>query len=120
MPTYRVSHFLESDNQDALCLSLDLAEERREIAALREAKYKNVMAQHYNAKVRHTQFKPGDLVLRKNSAGKAEGQGKLAPTWEGPYKVTEAFRSGSYMLSTMEGKPIPRAWHVSNLRRYYF
>lgn len=120
MPTYRVLNFQESATSADLRHNLDLLEERREIAALREAKYKATIAQHYNAKVKNTQFKPGDLVLRKNSASRVEGQSKLDANWEGPYRVEEAYRSGSYKLITLEGKPIPRAWHVSNLRRYYY
>lgn len=51
MPTYRISYFEEKENDEALQQSLDLVEERRDIAALREVKYKAIMAHHYNAKV---------------------------------------------------------------------
>lgn len=81
MPTYRILHFQEPTTMDDLRHNLDLLEERREMAALREAKYKATIAQHYNAKVRNTQFKPGDLVLRKNSASRVESQGKLDANW---------------------------------------
>ncbi|GJR41502.1 reverse transcriptase domain-containing protein [Tanacetum coccineum] len=51
--------------QVELRLNLDLLEERSEIAAIREA--------------------------RKNEASRAANIGKLRPTWEGPYKVIQAF-----------------------------
>lgn len=110
--------FDPTTNDQGLSLNLDLLTERREVAALRESKYKATMAQHYSAKVRDTQLAPGDLVLRKNEASRVEGQRKLDPTWEGPYRVHEAYRSGSYKLTALDGTPIPRAWNISNLRRF--
>ena len=41
VPTYRVSSFEENKDNEELRLNLDLLEERREIAALCEAKYKH-------------------------------------------------------------------------------
>lgn len=120
MPTYRIDFFDAADNPEELRLNLDLLEERRELAALRESKYKSAISQHYNRKVRATAFKPGDLVLRKNEASRAEGQRKLDATWEGPYRVVEASWVGSYKLELLNGSSVPRAWHVSNLRRFYF
>nr|GEU36171.1 reverse transcriptase domain-containing protein [Tanacetum cinerariifolium] len=40
MPTYRTIHFNESHNKEEMQLNLDLSQERRETAAIREAKYK--------------------------------------------------------------------------------
>lgn len=118
MPTNRLALFDPVANDQGLRLNLDLFPERREVAALRESKYKATVAQHYNAKVRHTQLAPGDLVLRRNEASRVEGQRKFYPAWEGPYRVQEAHRSGSYKLTTLDGMPIPRTWHISNLRRF--
>ncbi|GJV71672.1 putative ribonuclease H-like domain-containing protein [Tanacetum coccineum] len=101
-----------------LRLNLDLLEERREIAAIREARYKQHVEKYYNKKVRHVQFQVGEFVLRKNKASKAANTGKLGPTWEGPYKVIHAFQSGAYKLSNMDGEEIPRTWHACNLRRF--
>ena len=47
------------------------------------------------------------------------GVGKLGPNWEGPYRVKKALGGGAYELGTLEGKQVPRAWNVVNLRRYY-
>ena len=47
------------------------------------------MAKHYNSRVRHRDFKVGDLVLRKvMGAVKDPTQGKLDLNWEGPYRIT--------------------------------
>jgi hypothetical protein len=57
--------------------------------------------------------------MRRNDKSKQEQEGKLAPNWEGPYKVTEAHPGGSYTLEDSDGKPIPRRWNIANLRRFY-
>ncbi|GJR84539.1 reverse transcriptase domain-containing protein [Tanacetum coccineum] len=46
--------------------------ERRELAAIREAKYKTKLEQYYNKKVHLTSFKPGEFVFQKNEASKVE------------------------------------------------
>ncbi|GKB34446.1 reverse transcriptase domain-containing protein [Tanacetum coccineum] len=91
MPTLRIA--AETDivqNNEALEINLDLLEEKREQAAIREARSKAKMEKYYNSKVHHTSFKPGDLVYRSNDASHAEDGGKLGPKWEGAYEVTEA------------------------------
>ncbi|GJU32859.1 reverse transcriptase domain-containing protein [Tanacetum coccineum] len=89
-------------------INLDLLEERREQAAIREAKSKAKMEKYYNSKVRSTSFKPGDLVYRNNDASCAKEVGKLGPKWEGPYEVTEALGRGAYKLRDRDGKKLPR------------
>ncbi|GJW88789.1 reverse transcriptase domain-containing protein [Tanacetum coccineum] len=119
MPTHRTSSVNEKTNDQELRLNLNLLEERREIAAIREARYKQQVEKYYNKKVRHVQFKVKEFVLRRNKVSRAANTGKLGPTWEGPYKVIQAFQSGAYKLSNMEGEEIPRTWHACNLRRCY-
>ncbi|GKB78116.1 hypothetical protein Tco_0945011 [Tanacetum coccineum] len=58
--------------------------EKKEGAAILEAKSKAKMERYYNSKVRSTSFKPGDLVYRKNDASRAKDTWKLGPKWEGP------------------------------------
>ncbi|RWW57337.1 hypothetical protein BHE74_00035884, partial [Ensete ventricosum] len=45
--------------------------------------------------------------------------GKLAPNWESPYRVESTIREGTYVLTMMEGKRLPRIWHISNLQKFY-
>nr|XP_027088665.1 uncharacterized protein LOC113710014 [Coffea arabica] len=116
VPSGRVQNFIARDNEDELRLNLDLLEGRREEAAIRMAKYKGQIARHYNARVRPLSFKPGDLVLRKNSVSRLQGTGKLDPNWEGPYVVKEADRAGYCKLARLSGEKVPRTWHNSNLR----
>ncbi|GJY88246.1 reverse transcriptase domain-containing protein [Tanacetum coccineum] len=108
LPTYRVYSYDEHQNTEDLRLNLDLLEERRDLAALREARYKQHMEQYYNSKVHHTYLKVGDFVLRKNEASRQEGQRKLNPNWEGPYQIIEAKRPGTYVLKDLNGKLVPR------------
>ncbi|GJZ73925.1 reverse transcriptase domain-containing protein, partial [Tanacetum coccineum] len=108
MPTIRTAKVDLVQNNEALEINLDLLEERREEAAIREARSKAKMEKYYNAKVRNTSFKPGDLVYRNNNASRAEDTGKLGPKWEGPYEVTEALGKGAYKLKYRDGKQLPR------------
>ncbi|GJU08081.1 reverse transcriptase domain-containing protein [Tanacetum coccineum] len=90
-PTHRTSNLNEKTNDWELRLNLNLLEEQREIAAIRETRYKQQVEKYYNKKVRHVQFKVGEFVLRKNKASRDANTGKLGPTREGPYKVIQAF-----------------------------
>ncbi|GJY94692.1 reverse transcriptase domain-containing protein [Tanacetum coccineum] len=79
IPTYCIHSYDEHKNDEDLRLNLDLLEERRDLAALREARYKQQMEQYYNPKVHQRYLKVGDFVLRKNEASRQEGQRKLDP-----------------------------------------
>ncbi|GJS84396.1 reverse transcriptase domain-containing protein [Tanacetum coccineum] len=119
MPTIRTVEVDLVQNNEALEINLDLLEERREEAAIREAKSKAKIEKYYNAKVQNTSFKPGDFVYRNNDASRADDTGKLVPKWEGPYEVTEALRKGAYKLRDRDGKQLPRTWNINNLKKCY-
>nr|GEU35206.1 gypsy retrotransposon integrase-like protein 1 [Tanacetum cinerariifolium] len=119
MPTHRTMMIRKDENEDELRLNMDLLQERREAAAIREAKYKTKMEQYYNQKVSLMSFKPNKYVYRMNEASKVEDQGKLGLKWKEPYRVTEAYQNGSYKLQTMRGKEVPQTWHVMNLKKCY-
>nr|GEZ90051.1 reverse transcriptase domain-containing protein [Tanacetum cinerariifolium] len=117
MPTYRTAAVDVVDNDEELRLNLDLLEERRELAAMSEAKSK--MMKYYNARVRGVAFKPGDFVYRNNDASHAIAGGKLGPKWEGPYEVTDALGNGAYKLRSTDGTVLPRTWNLTNHKRCY-
>ncbi|GJZ58470.1 reverse transcriptase domain-containing protein [Tanacetum coccineum] len=104
MPTLRTAEVDLVQNDEALEINLDLLEERREQATIREAKSKAKMERYYNSKVHNISFKPGDLVYRNNDASRAEDTWKLGPKWEGPYEVTKVLRKGAYKLRGRGGK----------------
>ncbi|GKB81254.1 hypothetical protein Tco_0948149 [Tanacetum coccineum] len=108
MPTLRTAEIDQAKNNEALGINLDLIEERREQAAIQEAKSKKKMEKYYNSRVRGTSFKPGDMVYRSNEASHARDEGKLGPKWEGPYEVKESLRKGAYKLKDRKGNEMPR------------
>ncbi|GJY15976.1 reverse transcriptase domain-containing protein [Tanacetum coccineum] len=108
MLTYRTTVVDAVHNDEELRLNLDLLEERRERAAIREAKAKLKMKKYYNARVRGVTFRPGDFVYRSNEASHAVDGGKLDPKWEGPYEVTETLGHRAYRLRSMDETVLPR------------
>nr|GEV05971.1 reverse transcriptase domain-containing protein [Tanacetum cinerariifolium] len=119
MLTLRTAEVDMIKNDEALEINLDLLEEKREKAAIQEAKSKAIMEKYYNSKVRSTSFKPGDLVYRSNDASRTKEVEKLGPKWEGPYEIIEALGNGAYKLRDRDGKQLSRTWNVRNLKRCY-
>ena len=89
----RRAAFNEKGNDKELRINLDCLDEVRENASIRMEKYRQKVAEYYNRRVKLRQLDIGDLVLRKVSvATKDPNQGKLGPTWEGPYRVVHYSR----------------------------
>ncbi|KAK3008934.1 hypothetical protein RJ639_014866 [Escallonia herrerae] len=120
LPSLRVVTDDPVQNEEDLRANLDLLDERREQAAVRLAAYKHRVSKFYDQRVRHRAFRVGDLVLRRiEASAPREAVGKLAPNWEGPYRVVKLAGPGAYHLEHTDGKAIPRTWNAANLRRYY-
>ena len=120
LTSYRVDNYDEARNDEAIRLQLDLIDEVRVVAEQRLARYQDRMANHYNSRVRHRDFKVGDLILRKvMGAARDPTQGKLGPNWEGPYRITSWQRKGTYHLETIDGQKLPHPWNTEHLRKYY-
>ena len=84
----RRTAFSEEGNDGKLWLSLDCLDEVRDKVSNKMAEYQRKMAEYYNKRVKLRQLDIGDLVLSKvTTATKDPTQGKLGPTWEGPYRV---------------------------------
>ncbi|XP_077248387.1 uncharacterized protein LOC143888001 [Tasmannia lanceolata] len=115
----RVTSFNEQLNSDGLRANLDLLEEIREESRIRVAAYKQRVSNYHDSKVRPREFRTGDLVLRRAAVSQPLKVGKLSPTWEGPYRVKEVIRPGSYKLETLEERLLPHVWNSKNLRKYY-
>ncbi|XP_057746490.1 uncharacterized protein LOC130965746 [Arachis stenosperma] len=98
----------------------DLIDEARSIAHVKELALKQRISLRYNHGVIRREFADNDLVLRRNDIGlPSPGEGKLAPNWEGPYRVKAVIGKGAYKLERLDGSEIPRTWNAANLRRYY-
>jgi ribonuclease HI len=120
LTTLRTTFHNEGENEGQLRLNLDLLDEVRERAARRIALYQGRMARYHNAKVKLRRFEVGDWVLRKvTQATKDPSQGKLGPNWEGPYKIIQYYRRGTYHLEDRHGKKLPHPWNAEHLKKYY-
>nr|GFD26957.1 reverse transcriptase domain-containing protein [Tanacetum cinerariifolium] len=75
MPTYRTTAIDVVNNDDELRLNLHLLEERRELAAMNEARSKSKIMKYYNSRVRGVVFQPGDFVYCSNDASRAVAGG---------------------------------------------
>lgn len=83
------------------------------------ARYQDLMAKHHNTKVRPRCFQVEDLVLRKvTTATRDPSQGKLGPNWEGPYKIIDCYRKGTFYLETLDGQRLHHPWNTEHLRKY--
>ena len=67
--------------------------------------------------MKRREFSVGDLLLRK-AIGNARDAStrKLAPTWEGPYRITAIAGAGAYYLEDLDARPLPQPWNVYNLK----
>ena len=78
-------------------------DEIREELSQKMANYQQKMTEYYNKRVKLRRLNIGDLVLRRvTPATKDPTQGKLGPTWEGPYKVIHYSIQGTYHMESMD------------------
>ena len=78
------------------------------------------MGEYYNKRVRLRRLDIGDLVLHKvTMVTKDSTQGKLGPTWEGPYRVVHYSRQGNYHLETLGEQRLSRPWNIEQLKKYH-
>ncbi|XP_065639091.1 uncharacterized protein LOC136071563 [Quercus suber] len=104
MASHRVIKYQDEENKEQLHLNLDLLDEVRIDAEQRLARRFNI----------------GDLILKRVSmATKNPAHGKLGPNWEGPYRIINYKRRGSYYLEVLDGQKLEYPWNVEHMRRYY-
>jgi hypothetical protein len=116
-----VESYKAETNDEGLKLHLDLLQEKCDHAQIIMSAYQERTERYFNRKVKPQNFKVGDLVLRKVTlATKDSIEGKLAPSWEGPYKVISCQRPGAYYLEDFVGKVLLRPWNVEHLKRNIF
>ena len=116
----RVSGFNLTKNSKLMLKQLNLLEERRESATIRLAEYQQKLDRRYNRGVRKREFGAGDLVLRMVVGNTRDiNIGKLALTWDGPFRVTAIVGAKSYYLEDLDERPLPRPWNAHNLKKFY-
>ncbi|KAL2247788.1 UNVERIFIED_CONTAM: Gag-Pol polyprotein [Sesamum indicum] len=113
----RVIQYEPETNRKERSFDLTVIEEKREVAYARILHHKGLMMKSHDRKIRPRQLQVGDLVFKKVEASKHVG--KLEPPWEGPYKVNEIRRRGTYKLQDMQGRDLPRPWNIQNLKKFY-
>ena len=107
MANHKVTMYQDKDNEEQLCLNLDLIDKVKTDANERTARYKNLMARQHDAMVKPRRFNIGDLVLKKVSlATKNPAHGKLGPNWEGPYRIINCKKQGSYYLEALNRRKL--------------
>ncbi|PKI77629.1 hypothetical protein CRG98_001967 [Punica granatum] len=77
------------------------------------------MAQAFNAKVRHCEFCPGDLVLRKILHIAPNSKAKFSYKYDGPFIVKETFSWGAIILYDMDGNENALSVNANALKKYY-
>ncbi|KAK8918820.1 hypothetical protein KSP39_PZI021401 [Platanthera zijinensis] len=108
------------ENEEGLRLSLDIVEELRDVAAIRQEEIKRRMARYFDKHIRVKQFAEGDLVLKKvDAAGRSAPVGKLNPSWEGPYIIEKVLANGGYYLQDVEGRTLSHTWNGDDLKCFY-
>jgi len=112
--------FNVESNDNQLRVNLDYLDKVRDEASQNMARYQQKMAEYYNKRLKLKRLNIEDLILRRvTPATKDPTQGKLGPTWEGPYKVIHYLTQGSYHLETMDGKMLSRPWNIEHLKKYH-
>ncbi|PKI59642.1 hypothetical protein CRG98_019979 [Punica granatum] len=70
-------------------------------------------------RVRHRDFNPGDLVLRKVLHVTPDSRGKFSYKYDGPFVVKEVFSGGVVILSTMDGTENALPVNANVIKKYY-
>lgn len=94
----QVRNYQEDKSEDA---RVDDMHSLEEAVLIRTARYHQGLCRYHNQNIQHHVFAVGDLVLRRVQSSK--DRHKLSPMWEGPYKVVEVTRPGTYRLKTQDG-----------------
>nr|KYP51927.1 Retrovirus-related Pol polyprotein from transposon 17.6 [Cajanus cajan] len=119
-PTFRRTHFDESNNSAELCANLDTLEHVRDRAQVVAEATKQRYKRRFDSKVKPRAFREGDLVWRATGEARKEPRhGKLAPNWDGPFRIRHNLNNGAYKLEYLSGEPIPRTWNSTHLKVYY-
>ena len=116
----QVDGFNPAHNEQMMLKQPDSLEEYQEAVTIQLAEYQQKLAQRYNRDVRVREFDAEDLVLQKVVGNMRDSNArKLAPTWEGPYRVTSIAGAGAYYLEDLDERLLPQPWNVRNLKKFY-
>nr|KYP53963.1 hypothetical protein KK1_000128 [Cajanus cajan] len=118
--SHRRRTFDSEQNAQEAAINLDLIDELRKEARIHEEACKLRASRRYNTRVRPRSFRVGDLMWRLlGDARRDPLEGKLAPNWDGPFRITENLENGAYRLEELSGISIPRTWNATHLKFYF-
>ncbi|RWW64147.1 hypothetical protein BHE74_00028626 [Ensete ventricosum] len=60
------------------------------------------------AKSASTDISNGESSAKAEVSDPKHSHGKLAPRWEGPYRITRVIRYATYTLATLDGEVLPQ------------
>jgi hypothetical protein len=103
---------------DMMMYNIDEVTDKR-LKALKEIeKDKACIAKAYNKKVKSKSFQVGELVWKTilPIGSKSNKFGKWLPNWEGPHKVVKVIFKNSYVLKTLQGERLMRAFNGRYLK----
>ncbi|XP_016192864.1 uncharacterized protein LOC107633779 [Arachis ipaensis] len=116
----RTEHFDGDSNEQTRRVELDLIQKGHYVTELRQKSMQLAMKQQYDKIVRPRTLKEGDLVLiQLEDIQKPPRHGKLATTWEGPFRIAKVIGEGAYCLETLSRTTILNTWNISSLKYYY-
>ncbi|XP_072071683.1 uncharacterized protein [Arachis hypogaea] len=119
VPTLRAELYDPNRNKEERAADLDLMDEEREIATIKQLAMKQFLQKRHNKRIIPRTFETGELILRKTEeARKPKAHGNLAANWEGPFRICKVLGKGAYQLETLLGEPVLGNWNVSSLRKY--
>ncbi|XP_072058215.1 uncharacterized protein [Arachis hypogaea] len=109
-----------NDHEQARHAELDLIEKVRSMAIVHHQALQQRIGQRHDKNVQPRSFHVGDIVLRKSKeARRPPSHGKLAVTWDEPYRIHGVLGRGAYQLERLDGTKLPNTWNVNSLKQNY-
>ncbi|XP_004308201.1 PREDICTED: uncharacterized protein LOC101305990 [Fragaria vesca subsp. vesca] len=111
VPSERITTYDPKTNATGLRLNMDLLEERRDRAHLRNVNNKQKIARHYNKKVVPCPLKVGDWVMKEVIPHPT----RLKAKWEGPLEIVNAPGPATFYLRDTDSRVLPLPWNARHL-----
>ncbi|XP_074378276.1 uncharacterized protein LOC141719798 [Apium graveolens] len=115
-PSHKVIHFDKVSNIEGPKTNMELLDEVRDRAVQKMEKYKEKTNLYFGKKAKIIEYEVGELVLQYTKASDLTNQDELQPNREGPYKVKEVLRPGTYKMSYLNDTQVPNTWNRARLR----